>query len=236
MKRGDNLIKVKKLNQLFTLGKRGNKTEFSVLKDVNFSVDKGEIVTIQGKSGSGKSTLLNLISGFMKPSSGEIWVQGIKVSELNEGDFADFRLANIGFIFQNFQLIPSMTAYQNIELPLILKGVEEKDRAEKIEKTLTKIGLEDFADHYPSELSGGQQQRVSVARALVLEPPLILADEPTGSLDSETEADLLTLIQGLNKDLGITFLIITHDASVAKIGHRTIYIHDGVLTEGEVVS
>src|SRR5690606_25306393 len=152
---------------------KGRKTILPVLKDINMEVRRGEIVSVVGKSGSGKSTLLNLISGFIRPTEGEIWMEGQIVSDLSEAKFADFRLKHIGFIFQSFQLIPSMTAYQNIELPLILKGEEEKKRKEIVVRMMENVGLRDFQDHYPSELSGGQQQRVSIARALVLEPTLI---------------------------------------------------------------
>ena len=153
------------------------------------------------------------------------------MTELSEGEFASFRLQHIGFIFQNFQLIPSMTAFQNVELPLTFKGMNEKERKQKTLETLERVGLAEFKDHYPSELSGGQQQRVSIARALVVNPPLILADEPTGSLDSDTEKSLLAFIKQLNEELGITFLIITHDEEVAEFGHRTIEIVDGHVLE-----
>jgi len=226
------LIQIKNLSHHFELGKKGRKTILPVLKDINMEVRRGEIVSVVGKSGSGKSTLLNLISGFIRPTEGEIWMEGQIVSDLSEAKFADFRLKHIGFIFQSFQLIPSMTAYQNIELPLILKGEEEKKRKEIVVRMMENVGLRDFQDHYPSELSGGQQQRVSIARALVLEPTLILADEPTGSLDSETESEILEIIQKLNQELGITFLIITHDEEVAQIGDRTISIRDGRIMEG----
>lgn len=226
------MITVKHLTHEFELGKKGDKTLLPVLHDVSFSVDAGEIVSIIGRSGSGKSTLLNLIGGFIRPKSGQIFIKDQEVSSFSEGQFADFRLNHVGFIFQNFQLIPSMTAYQNVELPLILKGIKELERKRITEETLKRVSLEKFHDHYPSELSGGQQQRVSIARALVLNPPLILADEPTGSLDSETETDLLEFIQQLNKELNITFLIITHDERVAKIGNRIIEIQDGHLIEG----
>ncbi|WP_096270863.1 ABC transporter ATP-binding protein [Paucisalibacillus globulus] len=226
------MIQIKNLSHHFELGKKGRKTILPVLKDINMEVRRGEIVSVVGKSGSGKSTLLNLISGFIRPTEGEIWMEGQIVSDLSEAKFADFRLKHIGFIFQSFQLIPSMTAYQNIELPLILKGEEEKKRKEIVVRMMENVGLRDFQDHYPSELSGGQQQRVSIARALVLEPTLILADEPTGSLDSETESEILEIIQKLNQELGITFLIITHDEEVAQIGDRTISIRDGRIMEG----
>ncbi|MBT2695409.1 ABC transporter ATP-binding protein [Bacillus sp. ISL-55] len=225
------MISINNLSHEFEIGKKGKKTIIPVLKDVSFKVNKGEIVTIVGRSGSGKSTLLNLVSGFIRPKEGEITINGIKTSTLNETKFADFRIQYLGFIFQSFQLIPSMTAYQNVELPLILKGVKEEERKIRTNKILDMVGLSDYQDHYPGELSGGQQQRVSIARALIVNPPIILADEPTGSLDSETEDDLLKFIIKLNRELGITFLIITHDDKVAQIGHRTIELRDGKVVE-----
>lgn len=225
------MISIKNLSHDFEIGKKGNKTIIPVLRDVTFEVEKGEIVTIVGRSGSGKSTLLNLVSGFIRPKAGEIIIDGMAASSMNESKFADFRIEKLGFIFQSFQLIPSMTAYQNIELPLILKGINENERKERTKEMLKMVGLFDYKDHYPGELSGGQQQRVSIARALVVNPPIILADEPTGSLDSETEEDLLDFIIKLNEDLGITFLIITHDEKVARIGHRTIELRDGRVLE-----
>ncbi|PLR84319.1 ABC transporter ATP-binding protein [Bacillus sp. V33-4] len=229
------MIEVKNLSHAFRIGKKDKKTSIPVLKDVSFSVQKGEIVTVVGRSGSGKSTLLNLIGGFISPNSGEIWINNVKATDLNETKFADFRLNHIGFIFQSFQLIPSMTAYENIELPLILKGLGESVRRKKALAVLAKVGLAEYGDHYPGELSGGQQQRVSIARALVVDAPLILADEPTGSLDSETEQELLKFIQQLNQEMKITFLIITHDEKVADIGNRTIEIVDGQISEGAVI-
>ncbi|MEH7885718.1 ABC transporter ATP-binding protein [Bacillus sp. JJ1609] len=225
------MISIKNLSHDFEIGKRGNKTIIPVLRDVTFEVGKGEIVTIVGRSGSGKSTLLNLVSGFIRPKDGEIIIDGVEASAMNESKFADFRIEKLGFIFQSFQLIPSMTAYQNIELPLILKGINENERKNRTNEMLKMVGLSDYQDHYPGELSGGQQQRVSIARALVVNPPIILADEPTGSLDSETEEDLLEFIIKLNEDFGITFLIITHDERVARIGHRTIELRDGRVLE-----
>ncbi|MDM5327281.1 ABC transporter ATP-binding protein [Neobacillus sp. CF12] len=229
------MITIKQLSHEFVVGKKGKQTVIPILKDISFEVEKGEIVTIVGRSGSGKSTLLNLVSGFIHPKEGEIWINGELVSQLNETKFADFRIKNLGFIFQSFQLIPSMTAFQNVELPLILKGVSEIKRKQQTEEMLAKVGLLEYKEHYPGELSGGQQQRVSIARALIVNPPIILADEPTGSLDSETEEDLLTFIKELNTDLGITFLIITHDEKVAEIGHRTIELKDGRISEGVLV-
>lgn len=229
------MITVDNLSHEFVIGKKGRQTIIPVLKNISFKVDQGEIITIVGRSGSGKSTLLNAISGFIRPKEGEIWMDGVKVSDLNEAKFADFRIHHLGFIFQSFQLIPSMTAFQNVELPLILKGVSERERKQQTEELLKRVGILDYQDHYPGELSGGQQQRVSIARALIVNPPIILADEPTGSLDSETEEELLQFIQELNRDLGITFLIITHDEKVAKIGHRIIELKDGRIVDKGVL-
>ncbi|MCH1626982.1 ABC transporter ATP-binding protein [Ferdinandcohnia quinoae] len=228
------MIELKNVSHDFEIGKKEHKSIIPVLRNISFTVGQGEIVTVVGRSGSGKSTLLNVISGFIHPKEGGIFIDGTKVSDLNEAKFADFRLKHLGFIFQSFQLIPSMTAFQNVELPLILKGVSDTERKQKTKEILEKVGLLEFKDHYPSELSGGQQQRVSIARALIVNPPIILADEPTGSLDSETEEDLLNFIIKLNKELGITFLIITHDERVARIGHRTIEIADGRVLEEAV--
>ncbi|WP_026677803.1 ABC transporter ATP-binding protein [Fictibacillus gelatini] len=228
------MIEVKNLSHSFNLGKKERKRVVPVLHTINLQVKKGEIVAIVGRSGSGKSTLLNLISGYMKPVKGEIIINGTNVTHFSEGQWADFRLMHLGFIFQSFQLIQSMTAYENVELPLVLKGANEQERKQQTEAMLKKVGLEEYGGHYPSELSGGQQQRVSIARALVVNPPIILADEPTGSLDSENEQSLLTFIQELNQELGITFLIITHDEEVASIAHRKIEIKDGSLLEGRV--
>ncbi|MCU6712600.1 ABC transporter ATP-binding protein [Paenibacillus sp. J5C_2022] len=223
------MIQLTQVCHQFHIGGKGKGRSVPVLHDIDLKVEKGEIVSIVGRSGSGKSTLLNLMSGYIRPTSGEIAVAGKKVSGQSEGEWADFRLAHYGFIFQSFQLIPGMTAYENVELPMVLKGISPKLRRRRVTNLLKEVGLEAYADHYPGELSGGQQQRVSVARALVLEPPIILADEPSGSLDSENEGQLLTMIKHLNRELGTTFVIITHDEQVAAIGHRTIRLQDGRL-------
>ena len=232
------MITIRDLKHEFVIGKKNKKQVIPVLHSVHLHIEKGEIVAILGRSGSGKSTLLNLISGYMKPTAGTIEILGEDVTNLSEGEWADFRLEHIGFIFQSFQLIPSMTAFQNVELPLKMKGIEKYERRQKVEDTLEKVGLTDFANFYPSELSGGQQQRVGIARALVGEPKIILADEPTGSLDEETENEFLTLIRQLNQNEGITFLIITHDKEVAKVGHRRVTIANGSISEsgGETVA
>lgn len=226
------MIRVTNLSHSFKIGKKGKEKSVPVLKDVNFTVRKGEIVSIVGKSGSGKSTLLHIIAGFMVPNRGEVMVNEIETSRFNSEDSAAFRLNHYGFIFQNFQLMPGLNAFENIELPLKLQGMDSTERQEKVRTLMEEVGLSAVADHYPNELSGGQQQRVSIARALVTNPPIIFADEPTGSLDSETEQDVLLLIQSLNKNRGITFVIITHDDEVAESANRIYTMHDGELTEG----
>lgn len=221
------MIELNGVSHQFVIGKKGRERIVPVLHHIDMRVERGEIVAIVGRSGSGKSTLLHLISGYIRPTAGEIKVMDKTVTKLDEGEWANFRLAHFGFMFQSFQLIPSMTAFENVELPLVLRGVSPKQRTKRVHEMLERVGLSEFASHYPGELSGGQQQRVSVARALVLSPPIVLADEPTGSLDSENERELLRLIRELNREHGVTFLIITHDEQVAAVAHRTIAIRDG---------
>ncbi|AKO94486.1 ABC transporter ATP-binding protein [Priestia filamentosa] len=223
------MISIKNISHSFKIGKKGTEETVPVLKDVSMDIPKGEITCIVGKSGSGKSTLLNLISGYIAPTEGTIEINNQTVTNFNEKEWAQFRLEHFGFIFQNFQLIPSLTTYENIELPLTLKGMRKSHRKQKVLEILQTVGLENHRNHYPNELSGGQQQRVSIARALVLNPSIILADEPTGSLDSETERVILSFIQTLNKQYGITFVMITHDEEVSSIAHHKLHLHDGVL-------
>lgn len=226
------MIRIQNLHHTFAIGKKGKERRVSVLKGVSLEVSKGEIAAILGKSGSGKSTLLNILAGFMTPESGSVQVSEQETSSLKEAELADFRLEHFGFIFQNFQLMPGLTAFENIELPLKIKGAAVADRKRKVKDLLKKVGLLEVAEHYPNELSGGQQQRVSIARALVTDSPILLADEPTGSLDSETEGEILQLIRSLNESLGLTFVIITHDEEVARVAHRQYHLHDGELVKG----
>lgn len=229
------MIQVQQVNHTFLIGKKGKEKKVPVLKGLSFEVKQGEIVAIVGKSGSGKSTLLHTIAGFMSPENGSITVNGQETANLNETERAAFRLNNFGFIFQNFQLMPGLTAFENVELPLKLKGISPKQRKASVQQMMDKVGLTEVGDHYPNELSGGQQQRVSIARALITNPPILFADEPTGSLDSETEQDILMLIQNLNQTLGVTFVMITHDEEVASIAHRTFKMRDGELVKGDVL-
>ncbi|MCT8138188.1 ABC transporter ATP-binding protein [Anaerobacillus sp. CMMVII] len=225
------MITINNLNHSFFIGKKNEENEMNVLKNVSMTIKQGEVATIVGRSGSGKSTLLNIISGFLAPTSGNIKINDIDVTNFNEKKWAKFRLDHLGFVFQSFQLIPSLTTFENIELPLTLKGISPKERKQLVINMLEEVGLQNHGNHFPNELSGGQQQRVSIARALITNPSIILADEPTGSLDSETERDILRLIKKLNREKGITFFIITHDDHVASISSRTFQLHDGVLSE-----
>ncbi|VEI05270.1 ABC transporter ATP-binding protein [Kurthia zopfii] len=225
------MITLTNIQHTFLIGKKGQEKKVPVLKNVDLQVDAGDIVAIVGKSGSGKSTLLNAIAGFLKTDSGSIKLNGIDTTDLSEAEHAKFRLKNVGFIFQNFQLMPGLTAFENVELPLKIQGMGKSARFQVVRQIMDRVGLNEVIDHYPNELSGGQQQRVCIARALVTKPSIILADEPTGSLDSETELEILDLIKSLNESMDITFVIITHDEEVANSAHKKYRMHDGELKE-----
>jgi putative ABC transport system ATP-binding protein len=182
-----------------------------------------------GPSGSGKSTLLNLVAGIDKPSAGTIHVDGVDISRLTEAELAAWRSTHVGFIFQFYNLMPVLTAFENVELPLLLTSLSRRDRRERVATALQLVGLVDRADHYPNELSGGQQQRVAIARALISDPTIIVADEPTGDLDRTTAEDVLGLIDRLNRDLGKTIIMVTHDPKAAGKAHRLIHLEKGVL-------
>jgi len=199
----------------------------SAVDSLDFAVEEGEFVAIVGRSGSGKSTLLHLLGGLDRPTSGEITFQGMRLSELSDDALAHHRRDNIGFIFQFFNLLPTRTALQNVELPLILGGVDRGSRLARSQELLATVGLTERVHHLPKELSGGEQQRVAIARALVHDPPLLLADEPTGNLDTRTATDIMTLIDGLHRQ-GKTILLVTHDRGLAaKHARRTIEMSDG---------
>ena len=199
---------------------------FSVLKDINFEMEEGDYTALMGPSGSGKSTLMNLVGCLDTVTKGTIILDGQDISQCTEDEMADLRLHKIGFVFQNFQLLPKETALENVELPLTYAKVPKKEREERARQALTKVGLEDRACFYPNQLSGGQKQRVAVARALVNHPKILLADEPTGALDSQSGAKLMELFDELNKD-GVTILMITHDQEVASRAKNRIVIRDG---------
>jgi putative ABC transport system ATP-binding protein len=184
-----------------------------------------------GPSGSGKSTLLNLIAGIDKPSAGSIHVAGVDIAQLSEGELAGWRAAHVGFIFQFYNLMPVLTAFQNVELPLQLTSLSRRERRERVENTLALVGLADRMEHYPNELSGGQQQRVAIARALIADPTLIVADEPTGDLDRTTAEEILGLLEALNRQLGKTIIMVTHDPKAASHARRIIQLEKGVLVD-----
>ncbi len=201
-----------------------------VLKDVCLNVDKGEYVAIMGPSGSGKSTLMNIIGCLDRPTLGSYELTGKNVLSLNERQLADVRLHNIGFVFQNFQLLPRMTALDNVALPLIYAGVRKRARRAKAREALIRVGLEDRVTFKPTQLSGGQKQRVAIARAMVNKPDILLADEPTGALDSKSSKQVMELFQKLN-DEGVTVIMITHDSGIAGYAKRVVTIFDGELAE-----
>ncbi len=206
--------------------------EQTVLNCVNLIVHRGEFVSILGPSGSGKSTLMNIIGCLDVPTAGRYFLSNHWVKELNEGELAKIRNREIGFVFQQFQLLPRLTALQNVELPLIYAGIEEKLRREKAEHLLERVGLSEKKENRPNQLSGGQQQRVAIARALVTEPTILLADEPTGALDQNTGHQIMALFRELNGE-GRTIIMITHDRAIAENAGRIVHILDGRLTEEE---
>src|SRR5690606_28013426 len=200
------------------------------LNGIDLRVNRGDFVAIVGPSGPGKSTLMNVMGCLDTPTSGKYLLDGADVTRLSDNRLAEIRNRKIGFIFQNFQLLPRLTALQNVELPLIYRGVPARERREKAVETLRRVGLGERLHHLPGQLSGGQQQRVAIARALVGDPPLLLADEPTGALDTKTSRDLLDLLQRLNEE-GRTIVLITHDPEVAARAKRIVRITDGTLAE-----
>jgi len=203
-----------------------------VLKGICLNVEPGEFMAIMGPSGSGKSTLLNMIGALDRPTSGKVYINGTDLSQLNDNQVADVRNTEIGFIFQFFNLIPRMDAQSNIELPMAIKGISRTQRKNRAMDLLNLVGLEDRGHHKPSQLSGGEQQRVAIARALANEPNILLADELTGNLDSQTGEEIMILLRQLNKEEGKTFILITHDPQVAQNTDRLISFKDGVI-EGE---
>jgi len=204
-----------------------------VLTDITLDIGAGEFTALMGPSGSGKSTLLNLVAGIDKPDSGRLRVGGQDITALTEAELADWRAAHVGFIFQFYNLMPVLTAFENVELPLMLSGLTRAERRERVELMLALVRLTDRAEHYPSELSGGQQQRVAIARAIVADPALIVADEPTGDLDRVSAAEILALMARLNRELGKTILMVTHDVHAADAAQRVIHLEKGELTAAQ---
>lgn len=226
------------LIQLKSVTKRYSKGDQTItpLDGVNLEVCEGEFVSLMGPSGTGKSTLLNLVSGIDRPDSGSVIVAGVDITKLSRSKLADWRAANLGYIFQTHNLIPVLTAYENVELPTLLLRLSKAERRKRVNVALEAVGLSDRADHSPKQLSGGQEQRVGIARAIVAHPKVIVADEPTGSLDAETSEQIQTLLQRLNSELNITMLMVTHDADVAKIASRQILLDRGKFVETSSLS
>ena len=222
----DSLVSVKEVNKIY---QRGGET-LVVLDELNLEVPKGDFLALMGPSGSGKSTLLNLIGGLDTPTSGSIEVDGERLDTLNSKALSKWRASHVGFIFQFYNLLPVLTAFRNVELPLLLTKLSGSERRQHVETALNIVSLEDRASHKPSELSGGQQQRVAIARALVSDPDILVCDEPTGDLDRGTATEILQLLQILNQDHGKTILMVTHDPMAAESAKRILNLDKGKLT------
>jgi putative ABC transport system ATP-binding protein len=221
------LVEIKNLVKSYTRGDQ----DVPVLRDITLNIERGDFIALMGPSGSGKSTLLNLIAGIDKPSGGILRIDGEDISRLSEGELADWRASNIGFIFQFYNLMPVLTAYENVELQLLLTDLSRSERRERIEMTLNMVGLSDRMDHYPNELSGGQQQRVAIARAIVTDPTILVCDEPTGDLDKQSASDVLDMLKELNNTLGKTIIMVTHDANAAEAAKRLVHLEKGELLD-----
>jgi putative ABC transport system ATP-binding protein len=223
------IITIRDMTKLYRMGEH----EVHALRGVSLEIYEGEFLSIMGPSGSGKSTLMNMLGALDSPSSGTYLLDGTDVSQLTDNDLADVRNQKIGFVFQNFNLLPRTTAVQQVELPLIYAG--HRQRRQKAVEALQLVGLGERLDHKPSELSGGQQQRVAIARALVNEPAIILADEPTGNLDSKSGTEIMQILQSLNRDKGITVIFVTHDPWIARHTRRVIRLADGLIVGDEII-
>ena len=221
------VIELRDVNKVYQLGE----VEVRALKGVSVSIEKGEFITIVGKSGSGKSTLVNMIGCLDTPSDGGVFLDGRNIAELDESDLAQIRGRTIGFIFQTFNLMPTLSVAENVSLPMVFQGTSDEKRAKRVKELLGLVELSDRSGHKPSELSGGQRQRVAIARALANEPQVILADEPTGNLDSKTGIQVMDVLLKLNKDQGTTLILVTHDDDLACLAPRTVVLSDGSISE-----
>ena len=224
------LIRIRHVRKVYLMGEE----KVVALDDVSLDIYKGEFVCFQGTSGSGKSTFLNMVAGLEKPTRGEVWIGKVPIHKLNEAQVTIFRQKNIGFIFQAYHLMQSMTALENVALPLMLKGVPKEIREPAAKKALAQVGLKGYEGRKPNQMSGGQQQRVGIARALVVKPKIIFADEPTGNLDSHTTKDVMDLISKETKENGTTLILVTHDRSIADYADKIVTIQDGNIINVEV--
>lgn len=221
----ENVVVIRELSKIYKQGE----INVIALNRISLEIAKGEFLTLMGPSGSGKSTLLHIIAGIDRPTEGECLVQGIDVAKLSESELADWRNQNVGFIFQSFNLIPVLTAFENVELPLLLTRLNSKQRKTQVQTALELVGLAERKHHLPRQLSGGQEQRVAIARALVTDPSLIVADEPTGNLDSHSAHEVLGILQTLSEKVGKTVIMVTHDPKAAAFGRRSIHLEKGEL-------
>jgi putative ABC transport system ATP-binding protein len=217
------LVELRGVSKSFSKGEE----TITPLDNISMDIEEGEFISLMGPSGTGKSTLLNLVSGIDRPDAGTITVDGTDVTKLSRTQLADWRAANLGYIFQTHNLIPVLTAYENVELPTLLLKLSSAKRRQRVELALEAVGLSDRANHCPRQLSGGQEQRVGIARAIVAHPKVVVADEPTGSLDSETSDQVQILLQRLNRELNITMLMVTHDSNVAAIATKQLILDRG---------
>jgi len=225
----ENVVMIRDLSKLYQQGE----INVTALNNICLDIRMGEFLALMGPSGSGKSTLLHIIAGIDRPTAGQCIVQGTDVTRLNESELADWRNQNVGFVFQTFNLIPVLTAYENVELPLLLTRLGGRERRKRVLTALELVGLADRARHLPKQLSGGQEQRAAIARALVTDPSLVVADEPTGNLDSQSAQDVLTILQALSRSAGKTVIMVTHDPKAAAFGSRSIHLEKGELVNGE---
>ncbi len=223
-------IRTVNLTRTFEVGE----TTVEALRSIDLEIGKGQFVALVGPSGSGKSTLLNLVGGLDRPTDGELWVDGEELSAGKEKALTEHRRRRVGFVFQSFNLLPRLTAVENVALPLVFIGVAERERIERAGELLAQVGLSDRLDHRPTQLSGGEQQRVAIARALVNRPAIILADEPTGNIDTATGAEIMALLRSLNREQGVTLLLVTHDPEAAGFADRVIQLRDGQIIGQEV--
>ena len=222
---GDLVVDAKDLKKIYVMGD----VEVHALRGLSIQIARGEVVSIMGPSGSGTSTLMNMLGCLDRPTSGEYYLDGESVADLNDDQLADIRNRKVGFVFQSFNLLPRATALSNVELPLRYSSVSGRERRERAREALAAVGLADRMDHRPSELSGGQQQRVAMARALINNPSIVMADEPTGNLDTKSGDEIMQLLLKLNQELDTTLIIVTHDPEVAEFTDRIVTIRDGVV-------